>query len=207
MNRVELVLLFIAIFLLAVGGFWFGWRNREKRQADLPPLAAVPVDLGNDTATDLAPPLAGLYVGTTIATEWQNRVVVHTLGLRAEATARLTSAGALIDRQGSPAVFIPAAALIDARLEPALAGKVVGRGGLLVLRWQHGDSLLDTGLLAEDKTRYPDWITAVTALVGGGPGTDGSGRAPSHARRSDSGDEAPIGEGMGSNGQGNVGDE
>lgn len=203
MNRVELVLLFAVVFLLALAGFWLGWRNRAKRQADLPPLAAVPADLGEG----LAPPLTGLYVGTTFATEWQNRVVAHTLGLRAEATSRLTPAGAVIDRQGSPTVFIPAAALVDARLEPALAGKVVGRGGLLVLRWQHGDALLDTGLLAEDKTRYPDWISAVTALAGGGPAPDASRSGPEGARRSGSGDEAPIGEELGSYGQGNIGDE
>ena len=197
MNRLELGLLFIAVFLLAVAGFRLGWRNRAKRQADLPPLAAVPADLAEGAEGDLATPLDGLYVGTTFATEWQNRVVVHTLGLRAEAEIRLTRAGVLIDRQGSSPVFIAAAALVDARLEPALAGKVVGRGGLLVLRWQHGDSLLDTGLLAEDKTRYPDWIAAVTALAGASAATDVS-RV---------GGEAPSDEELGSNGQGNVGDE
>lgn len=205
MNRVELVLLFIAIFLLAIAGFRWGWLNRAKRQADLPPLAAVPAGLGDDLgddpagdlADDLAAPLSGLYVGTTYATEWQNRVVAHTLGRRAEARARLTRAGVLIERQGSPAVFLPANAVVDARLEPALAGKVVGRGGLLVLRWQHGASLLDTGLLAEDKSRYPDWITAVAALVGTGSATG----------ESQLGGEQPVGGELGSEGQGNVGDE
>ncbi|MDQ2838727.1 MAG: transporter, partial [Actinomycetota bacterium] len=110
---------------------------------------------------ELAPPLAGLYVGSTVSARWQDRVVARGLGVRANATARLVEAGALIDRQGAPTVFIPADALIDARLEPALAGKVVGQGGLLVLRWQHGEQLLDTGIRADDKTGYPAWIRAI----------------------------------------------
>ena len=71
----------------------------------------------------------------------------------------------LIARQGSPDIFLPADRLVDARLEPALAGKVVGAGGLLVLRWRHGGQLLDTGLRADDKTGYPAWLVAVGELA------------------------------------------
>ena len=38
---------------------------------------------------------------------------------------------------------------------------MVGSGGLLVLRWRHGETDLDTGLRADDKTVYPDWVTAI----------------------------------------------
>lgn len=157
MTRFELVLGCVVLFVLAVAGMWWGWRNREQRQSELPPLADVPAAIG----TELAPPLTGLYVGTTVSTRWQDRIVAHRLGERADATSRLTAAGVLIDRQGSPAIFIPAEHLIDARLEPALAGKVVGAGGLLVLRWQHGEQLLDTGLRADDKTLYSAWMKAI----------------------------------------------
>jgi hypothetical protein len=79
--------------------------------------------------------------------------------------ARLTEAGVSITRQGSTPIFLPAAQLIDARLEPALAGKVVGRGGLLVLRWQHGEQDLDTGIRADDRTSYPQWVAAIDAVT------------------------------------------
>jgi hypothetical protein len=157
-TRLELVLLFVALFALALVGMWFGWKHRAERQSSLPELASVPADLG----TDLAPPLTGLYVGTTTALKWQDRIVAHGLGQRADSRMRLTTAGAVIDRQGGTPIFIPTAQLIDARLEPALAGKVVGQGGLLVLRWQHGDAELDTGLRADDKTTYPAWVNAIT---------------------------------------------
>ncbi|HEY2044452.1 MAG TPA: transporter [Jatrophihabitans sp.] len=157
MTRIELVVGFVILFALGCAGMWLGWRNRARRQAELPALPEVPVELG----AERAPELTGVYIGTTIATQWQNRVVAQTLGERAETTAHLTDAGALIDRIGSKPIFIPSEQLIDARLEPALAGKVVGSGGLLVLRWQHGGTDLDTGLRADDKTVYPDWVTAI----------------------------------------------
>jgi hypothetical protein len=30
-----------------------------------------------------------------------------------------------------------------------------------VLSWRHGDQDLDTGIRADDKTRYPEWIAAI----------------------------------------------
>lgn len=158
MTRVELVATFVVLFVLALLGIRLGWRNRGRRQADLPALPQAPAELG----ADLAPPLTGLYVGSTTATHWQDRIVAHGLGQRADAVARLSAAGALIQRQGSSPVFIPMPVLLDARLEPALAGKVVGQGGLLVLRWQHGDRDLDTGIRADDKSSYPAWIEAIS---------------------------------------------
>jgi hypothetical protein len=164
MTRWELVAGFLVLFVLALLGMWLGWRHRGQRQRELlelPELPPVPAELG----AELAPELTGLYVGSTLATRWQDRIVAGSLGLRAESVARLTEAGALIERHGSPPVFIPGGQLIDARLEPALAGKVVGRGGLLVLRWRHGEQDLDTGIRADDRTRYPEWIAAIDAVV------------------------------------------
>jgi hypothetical protein len=165
MTRAELVLLFFGLFLLAIAGMWWGWQNRAKRQARLPELPAVPAELG----ADLAPELTGLYVGTTVATQWQDRIVARGLGQRADSVARLTSSGVLIERQGGEPIFVPSAQLLDARLEPALAGKVVGQGGLLVLRWHHGDLDLDTGLRADDKTIYPAWVRTIQTqgVIGG----------------------------------------
>lgn len=160
MTRWELVLGFLVLFALALAGMRLGWRNRGGRQSALPELPVPPVELGSE----LAPPLTGLYVGSTTATRWQDRIVAGGLGVRADSVLRLGAAGALIERRGATAIFVPAERLIDARLEPALAGKVVGRGGLLVLRWQHGDELIDSGLRADDKTLYPAWIRAIETL-------------------------------------------
>jgi len=155
--RFLLVLACIAGFVLVLAGMWWGWAARGHRQSGLPPLADRPAELG----ASLAPSLTGLYVGTTVATQWQNRIVARGLGLRAAAVASLTTAGVLIERQGSDAIFIPSGQLVDARLEAAVAGKVMGAGGLLVLRWQHGDFELDSAIRADDKSLYPLWVKAI----------------------------------------------
>jgi hypothetical protein len=160
-TRWLLVAACVLLFVLALAGMRRGWQHRGRRQGWLPELPAVPDELG----AELAAPLTGLYVGTTLASRWQDRIVAGGLGTRAESVARLAEAGVTIARQGSTPIFLPAARLVDARLEPALAGKVVGRGGLLVLRWRHGEQDLDTGIRADDRTRYPEWIAAIDAVV------------------------------------------
>jgi hypothetical protein len=158
MIRLVLVLLCVAVVLLAIAGMRVGWRNRERRQAGLPRLPSAPADLG----PALLPAATGVYVGTTFVTSWQDRVVHGGLGSRAEATLALHHAGALIGRRGADPVFIPAGQLSGARLAPGLAGKVMGAGGLLVLRWRLGEHELDTGFRADDKSVYPSWVRTLT---------------------------------------------
>ena len=157
MIRTLLTVAAVVVFLLVLGALRLGWKHRLTRQAGLPPLAAVPAELG----ATLLPPLSGLYVGTTYASSWQDRVVHGGLGRRAESALTVHEAGVLIERTGDQPVFIPADDLIGARLEPALAGKVVGAGGLLVIRWRLGGTDLDTGLRADDKSQYPAAVHAV----------------------------------------------
>ena len=78
----------------------------------------------------------------------------------------LHASGLLIDRAGSTPVFVPRSDLLGARLAPGLAGKVVGEGGLLVVRWRLGDAELDTGVRADDKTSYPQWVRMIEDEVG-----------------------------------------
>lgn len=157
MTRVVLVLVCVAIVLVAMLGMRRGWRNRIRRQADLPPLPVVPRDLGAPVLADLT----GLYVGTTFATSWQDRVLHAGLGERAAATATVYGAGVVIERVGAEPIFIPTPSIQGVRLAPGLAGRVVGAGGLLVISWRLGDALVDTGVRADDKSAYPDWVAAI----------------------------------------------
>jgi hypothetical protein len=162
MTRTLLVLLCVAILLLGLYGMRVGWRHRAQRQADLPMPPPVPSDLGPAQQA-----LSGLYVGTTFAASWQDRVVHGGLGIRAACTATLHPQGVLIDREGAAPVFLPRGDVTEARLAPGLAGKVMGEGGLLVIRWRLGDAELDTGLRADDKTIYPDWVHALSTTARG----------------------------------------
>jgi hypothetical protein len=158
MTRALLVLACLVLVVLVLAGMRLGWRNRARRQESLPPLPAAPQELG----TPRLPAAAGTYVGTTFASSWQDRVVHGGLGRRAAATLALYDRGAMIDRSGEEPVFVPAGDLVAARLAPALAGKVMGAGGLLVLRWRLGEHELDTGFRADDKSVYPSWVRTLT---------------------------------------------
>ena len=160
MIRALLVVVCVVLVLLTLLGMRTGWRNRMSRQSVLPPLPATPTDLGGEVLRS-----AGLYVGTTYASSWQDRVVHAGLGERASATAVLYPAGLLLNREGAASVFLPRETWIEARLAPGLAGKVMGEGGLLAVRWQLGHALLDTGFRADDKTTYPAWVAAINAKV------------------------------------------
>ena len=159
MIRALLVLACVAFVVLLLLGMRLGWRHRAERQSFLPELPPAPADLGPALLA-----LTGVYVGTTFATSWQDRVVHAGLGLPAAATVSLHEAGVLVDRAGDP-VFLPRPAIVSARLAPGLAGAVVGEGGLLVIRWRLGDSELDTGLRADDKATYPQWVQAINGKV------------------------------------------
>jgi hypothetical protein len=168
--RALLTLLTFAVFALGAYGMWRGWRRKAARQSGLLPLPVAP----DGPLTLLLPAAAGLYVGTTISGDWQARVVAGQLSDRSAGSLRLTAAGLLIDRVGAPAVFVPRAALRDARLDSALAGKVMGEGRLLVVTWEHRGELLDTAFRADQHTVHVPYLHAVLGLVQGASTTSGS---------------------------------
>lgn len=165
MDRLLLTLVLVAVCVLAGFGLWWGWRSRARRQVEslaLPELPAVPGELGEP----LAEPLAGVYVATTTAGHWQDRVVDRGLGRRAAATVALHGAGVLIDRVGEEPIFVPAAGLTAVGTAPGIAGKVMGMAqGVLVITWSHGGVALDTGIRANDLAAQADWILAARHLI------------------------------------------
>ncbi|PPK63902.1 transporter [Actinokineospora auranticolor] len=180
MNRLSLTLLFVAVFLLLVALMWWGYRNRARRQAKvLPALPTAPEDLlasvRSGAAETVLPPSTGVYASTVTGASWQDRVAVGDVGFRADATAHLLADGLLFDRTGATPVWIPAGSVRAARTEAGIAGKVMGRDGLLVVRWAVGEQEFDTGFRADDKDDYERWVPALRALCSNqtGEGHDG----------------------------------
>ena len=169
MIRVLLVVGCVLFFALCVSGMWLGWRGRARRQSAVlaafpsPPAWASAEDA--ERPKDLVEPAGGVYVGSTIAGDWQNRIAIGDIGFRAAATMSLHPEGLLIERTGASPLWIPADALVSARTDRALAGKVMGIEGLFVVRWQLGDQQIDSGLRGDDKNSYAAWVDAVSALV------------------------------------------
>ncbi|CRK58064.1 FIG024784: Integral membrane protein related to pyrimidine synthesis [Alloactinosynnema sp. L-07] len=169
MNRLELSLVVLAVFLLLAGLMWWGYRNRARRQAAvLPTFPTVPDGLidriNRGEAEELLPPLTGVYASTVTDKSWQDRVAVGDIGFRADATVHLLPTGVLFDRLGASPLWIPADAVVDARTEAGIAGKVMGGDGVLVVRWKIEDHQFDTGFRADDKSEYQNWARAVRAL-------------------------------------------
>ncbi|UWE09449.1 PH-like domain-containing protein [Actinacidiphila bryophytorum] len=153
--------------LLFVGlVYWLmrqGWQWRRTLQGGLPALPQAP------EAARTAQPLLtmeGRYHGSTTAGQWLDRIVAHGLGVRSRAALTLTEHGLDVDRTGAPGFFVPAAALRGARLDKGIAGKVLTEGGLLVVTWEHGGTLIDSGFRSDRAADHPAWVEHITRLSG-----------------------------------------
>lgn len=142
-----------------------GWRTRARRQAHLPAPPPVPQTVSAEVLDDVE----ALYVTTTWAGRPLDRVVVHGLGVRSNATVRVARAGVLLAREGAPAVWVPAPALRGVRRQRGMVGKTVEKEGLVVLTWQLGDEQVDTGLRVRrdaDRRRLVDAVRTLVAVAG-----------------------------------------
>lgn len=151
------VVVVLVVFGAAVALMARGWRNRQRSQEGLfDALPGVPAEPGEVVLG----PLTGVYVGSTVAGDWQARIARPPLGHRSAATLTAHTGGLLLELADA-AVWIPRADLVDVRRESALANKVVPGGGLLVARWRvagrDGHTEVDSGFRADDKDSYPRW--------------------------------------------------
>ena len=139
-----------------------GWKHRAQRQSeligDLPPAPVI-------LRPAVIPPTRGLYLGSTIAPNWLERVNVGELGYRCKAVLTRYPEGILVERSGTGPIWIPAASITGVRTERALAGKVIPGGGsdstgrILVIRWRLPTGTeIDTGFRGEDRGVYGQWI-------------------------------------------------
>ncbi|GAB2917685.1 PH-like domain-containing protein [Streptomyces mayteni] len=144
------LLLFVALV------YWLmreGWKWRATLQGDLPELPAPPAEPGPARLR-----MAGRYHGSTTAGQWLDRIAAHGLGARSRAVLTLTEEGVTVVRPGAGDFLIPADRIRGARPEKGIAGKVLTEGGLLVITWQHGERLLDSGFRADRSAEHARWI-------------------------------------------------
>jgi hypothetical protein len=139
-----------------------GWKHRSQRQVQqigaLPPMPDL-------ISPAIIAPTRGLYLGSTVAPNWLERVTVGDLGYRSKAALTRYPEGALLERSGAGPIWMPAASIIGVRTERALAGKVIpGRGGgdgagaILVIRWRlPSGTEIDTGFRGAESRDYSRW--------------------------------------------------
>ncbi|MDO0928636.1 hypothetical protein QQY24_25670 [Streptomyces sp. TG1A-8] len=151
----------LALFVALV--YWLmreGWKWRATLQGDLPELPTAPQDAG-----PVRLGMEGRYHGSTTAGQWLDRIVAHGLGTRSRVRLTLTDAGLDVERPGASDFFVPTAALRGARLDKAIAGKVLTEGGLLVVTWAHGDRLIDSGFRSDRAAEHAEWVTALNQMT------------------------------------------
>ncbi|EPH46232.1 hypothetical protein ABT390_06890 [Streptomyces aurantiacus] len=151
------LLLFIALV------YWLmrqGWKWRGTLQGDLPELAGAPSDPGPAKLE-----MTGRYHGSTTAGQWLDRIVAHGLGTRSRVELSLTDAGLDVVRPGARDFFIPKEALREARLDKGIAGKVLAEGGLLIVTWEHGDKLLDSGFRSDHAAEQAEWVETLNDMI------------------------------------------
>jgi len=164
-SRLALTVAVLLLIGLGTWGMWRGWRARGARQGDVPAPAEPPGDLERGGA------VPGLYVATTTAGDLLDRIVVHGLGNRGRAEVTVDPRGVALDRVGEAAVWIPAEDLREVRLGSGQAQKAFEAGGLVLITWQLGPRLVETGFRVDDPDQHVAAARALAALVPtpGGP--------------------------------------
>jgi hypothetical protein len=138
-----------------------GWLRRAQRQVEmigsLPPLPET-VGPAIITAT------RGLYVGSTIAPSWQDRIAVGDLGFRSKAVLTRYPEGIMVQRTGASPIWIPDDAITAIRTERGIAGKALTYDGILAIRWKlPSGTEIDTGFRSDDRRELANWIQEDTA--------------------------------------------
>ncbi|MDN3022408.1 hypothetical protein [Streptomyces sp. S.PB5] len=160
----------LALFVALI--YWLmreGWKWRGTLQGDLPELLDAPEDLGAAKLT-----MSGRYHGSTTAGQWLDRIVAHGLGTRSRVELTLTDAGLDVVRPGAADFFVPVAALREARLDKGIAGKVLTEGGLLVVTWQHGERLIDSGFRSDRAAEHNEWVDVINSMINKKTETEGA---------------------------------
>ncbi|HYU84355.1 MAG TPA: hypothetical protein VEK80_06080 [Kribbellaceae bacterium] len=136
-----------------------GWRSRTVRQGGL----AAPLPPPDDLRFSDEDAVEGVYVATTTAYDWLDRIAVHGLGVRSRAVVVVADDGIAILRKAAPSFFVPAEELLAVRTAQGIAGKVaVETAGLVVFTWQHDGHRFDTGF----RPRYRADIERLTLMAG-----------------------------------------
>ncbi len=133
-----------------------GWLRRAQRQAQL--IGTLP-SLPDTVGPALIPATKGLYVGSTLAPSWLDRIAVGDLGYRAKAVLTRYPEGIMLQRNGAGPIWIPDDAIEAIRTEKGIAGKAMTHEGVLAIRWRlPSGAEVDTGFRADDRREYAPWL-------------------------------------------------
>ena len=125
--------MFVLLGLMA-----WGWYGRRRRQAHLAAPVPAPDDPGAVIAT-----LEGKYVATTASGDPFERIAVHGLGFRGNATVTVTGSGVLVRLPGEE-VWIPREHVSGVHRATWTIDRVVEADGLEVIDWTLGQQRVES---------------------------------------------------------------
>jgi hypothetical protein len=164
-NTPTLIALLIIAALLALMIAFFirqmlrGWLHRAQRQAEM--IGALP-PLPDTVGSAIIPATKGLYVGSTIAPSWQDRIAVGDLGFRSKAVLTRYPEGIMLQRTGTGPIWIPEESITAIRTERGIAGKALTHDGILAIRWRlPSGTEIDTGFRGDDRRELANWTGEV----------------------------------------------
>jgi hypothetical protein len=147
------------LIALAIRQMLRGWLHRAQRQAQL--IGTLP-QLPDTVGPALIPATKGLYVGSTLAPSWLDRIAVGDLGFRAKAVLTRYPEGIMLQRTGAGPIWIPDDSIEAIRTEKGIAGKAMTHEGILAIRWRlPSGAEIDTGFRADDRREYDRWLEGV----------------------------------------------
>ena len=135
-----------------------GWRRRAERQAEL--IGTLP-PMPDTVGAAVVPATRGLYVGSTLVPNWNDRVAVGDLGFRNKAVLTRYPEGIMLQRSGAGPIWIPQDSITAIRAEREMAGKALTHEGILAIRWRlPSGAEIDTGFRADNRAEYDRWMEA-----------------------------------------------
>ena len=162
MNTPTLIALLVIAALLALLVAFFirqmmrGWVHRAQRQVEM--IGALP-PLPDTVGPTVVAATKGLYVGSTIAPSWQDRIAVGDLGFRSKAVLTRYPEGIMLQRTGARPIWIPDESITAIRTERGIAGKALTHDGILAIRWTlPSGTEIDTGFRGDDRRELAYWV-------------------------------------------------
>lgn len=159
--RIGLVVVVLVLIGLALWGMRRGWENRRGRQLWIAEPPEAPT-----SSAGFSPPVEGLFLGTSTAGDWMDRIVVHDLGVRSRAGVSWSAAGIWLDRVGARSLYIPAGDVVGLRLDRGVAGTVRAKDSVIVVTWRLGDAVLDTGFRADETSGHEAVAAGLSSALG-----------------------------------------
>lgn len=161
-ERIALVAVMVAAIALALLGMRRGWQRRIRSQG----AVSEPLTL-DGVVFDAGPSIdaPGLYVGTSTAGQWLDRIAAHGLGVRSRADIFVTPSGIAFKRHGARSFFIPREDIRGVRVDRGVAGTVRGKDSVVVVTWLLGDLPVDTGFRADDGDDHRALLDGLMAFV------------------------------------------